>query len=203
MLRLRSLLCLLLCCALPLAAAQCAIPSARPEPSKRKFVSPAVDSFIEALLPRFLDPNMATLFQNCLPNTLDTTVYLHTPSPSADSFIITGDIIAMWQRDSTNQVWPYLRWAGADPALRSLIAGLIARQAANVLVQPYANAYQVDASMPGPHANDATFPASAAADNRIFEFKWETDSLSNVLRLSAGYHAATGDTSPFDASGLM
>ena len=182
--------------------APCAMPPARPAPADRKFVSASVEAYIAAALPRFADPNLATLFSNTLPNTLDTTVFLHNAS-APDTFIVTGDILAMWQRDSTNQVWPYLRFIATDAPLRTLVAGLIARQASNVLISPYANAFQLNASRPGPHADDSTLPASAAKDNRIFEFKYELDSMSNVLRLSAGYFAATGgDTSPFTATWL-
>jgi meiotically up-regulated gene 157 (Mug157) protein len=105
------------------------------------------------------------------------------------------------QRDSTNQVWPYLRFASKDAALQDLIAGLIHRQAANVLQSAYANAYQINASKPGPHTDDFSFP-NISGNFNIFEYKWELDSLANVLRLSAGYYAATADASPFDAAWL-
>ena len=182
-------------------AAPCVMPPGRPLPILRKFVSASVDAEIASLVPRFKDPNLAVLFSNTLPNTLDTTVYKHTVSP-LDTFIVTGDIEAMWQRDSTNQVWPYLRFLSSDAPLRTLVAGLIRRQIANTLAQPYANAFQIDNSTVGPHAGDASIPAGAASSNYVFEYKYELDSLANVLRLSAGYWAATQDTSPFDSTWL-
>ena len=78
----------------------------RVAPEDRTFVSKVVDSFIDDIKPNFKDPELATLFENCYPNTLDTTVYSFTPSETGDedTFLITGDITAMWLRDSTNQV---------------------------------------------------------------------------------------------------
>ena len=113
----------LLTCALASAAALAvggasfgAIPSARPAPADRKFNSSAVESLIAAFLPRFLDPDIGTMFSNCLPNTLDTAI---VSASHNDTFVITGDIPAMWLRDSTNEVLPYMALAAdnADPAL--------------------------------------------------------------------------------------
>jgi meiotically up-regulated gene 157 (Mug157) protein len=53
-----------------------------------------------------------------VPNTLDTTVY-HTND--TDTFIITGDIPAMWMRDSAFQVMPYMNFTKQDPALRKMV----------------------------------------------------------------------------------
>ena len=79
---------------------------ARVNPEDRTFVSKVVDKFIDDIKPNFQDKELAELFESCYPNTLDTTVYSYTPSSTgdADTFLITGDITAMWLRDSTNQV---------------------------------------------------------------------------------------------------
>ena len=77
----------------------------RPEPNERLFVSKSVDTLINSYLPRFKSPILGKLFENCLPNALDTTVTLASRN---SSFIITGDINAMWLRDSTNQLNPYI-----------------------------------------------------------------------------------------------
>ena len=190
----------------------CVMPAARPPIPLRKFTSPAVESYITNFTSRLRDPNLATLFANTMPNTLDTTVF-HSDGGS-DSFIVTGDITAMWLRDSTNQVWPYLSLAKNDVALRDLFRGLINRQAKSVLIDPYANAFNFDASQQGPHADDTTTvnkyagfgPASntqtvSAMTNSIFERKYEADSLSNVLRLGGAYWLATGDLVPFTSGG--
>jgi len=75
------------------------VPDVRPAYDSRKFHSTAIDDFIASSIPKFKDPELATLFQNTFPNTLDTTIYSAT---AGDSFIITGDIDAMWLRDSCN-----------------------------------------------------------------------------------------------------
>lgn len=180
----------------------CVLPDMRPSQTQRTFISPAVDAAIESMVPKFKDQNLATLFANALPNALDTTVYRHT-GPN-DTYIVTGDITAMWLRDSTNQVLPYLRFVAADSGLRDLIAGLIARQARSILLDPYANAFQIDdLHGQGPHSDDSTSRAAYAGTTvsamtpAIFERKWEVDSLSNHLRLSYEYWNASSDTAPF------
>ena len=95
------------------------LPSRRPPKSARTFESPAVDAGLAALAERsWKDPELLTLLTNCLPNTLDTTVW-HAPDKSdPTSFISTGDIAAMWLRDSSNQVMPYMRYAKTEPEVR-------------------------------------------------------------------------------------
>lgn len=178
----------------------CTLPDARPAPVNRTFVSPVIDETISTLRPRFVDSNLGTLFSNTLPNSLDTTILHHSnESYMEDSFVITGDIPAMWLRDSTNQFWPYLRFVANDTGLQQLFRGLIRRQTANVLRQPYANAFQINGSVAGPHKDDSVYPRGSNS-NWTFEMKWEADSLSNTLRLASAYYNATGDTSPFDDS---
>jgi len=174
----------------------------RPNPSSRRFVSPAVDSAIDALAAKMKNHNLATIFSNALPNTLDTTVQVAGPS---DTFIITGDITAMWQRDSTNQVLPYLRYVQQDAKLKGLFQGLIRRQVNNLLTDPYANSFKFSAtSSPSPHLSDSTTAPSFlgttvdAMGPMIFERKYELDSLVHVLKLSYEYVAASNDTSVLD-----
>ena len=69
------------------------------------------------------------MFENCYPNTIDTTVDYEIIDGKPDTFIITGDIDAMWLRDSTAQVWPYLPLVKQDKKIKNLIKGLINRQA--------------------------------------------------------------------------
>lgn len=106
--------------------------SQRPPPSKRSFNSSSIEKVISDLVPKMKDPQLAELFSNCFPNTLDTTVEYYAPRSETsppDTFIITGDINAMWLRDSTNQVLPYIPYAKEDLHLRSMLCGLIHRQA--------------------------------------------------------------------------
>lgn len=68
------------------------------------------------------------MFENCFPNTLDTTVHYRVKDGQDDTFVYTGDIHVMWLRDSGAQVWPYLQLAGADPALKKMLRGTVLRQ---------------------------------------------------------------------------
>ncbi|MDX2111941.1 MAG: glycoside hydrolase family 125 protein [Verrucomicrobiota bacterium] len=166
--------------------------SNRPALEKRLFRSVAVEHAIRKTSTVIGDPELAWLFGNCLPNTLDTTVYHGEVDGLPDTFIITGDIPAMWLRDSTAQIWPYLRFCKEDPALSRMIAGLIHRQSRCVLLDAYANAFYRNQET-GEWKNDRT-------DMRpgVHERKWELDSLAYFMRLSAGYWKATGDTAPFN-----
>nr|WP_297382885.1 glycoside hydrolase family 125 protein [uncultured Roseateles sp.] len=171
--------------------------SSRPPPAQRRFISPAVDAAIADLQRRIGDPELAWMFGNCLPNTLDTTVTEGTVDGKPDTFVITGDIDAMWLRDSSAQVWPYLPFAREDDALRRLIRGVIHRHARCLLIDPYANAFLED-----PRARtQLKWAIGDLTDMRpgVSERKWELDSLCWPIRLAHGYWRATGDTTPFDA----
>ncbi len=166
-------------------------PSHRPALADRKFVSPAVEQQIVAVKSRIKDPELAWLFENCYPNTLDTTVFTGTRDGKPDSFVITGDIDALWLRDSTAQVTPYLPLAKTDDKLRMLIRGLIHRQAFSILLDPYANAFLRDPNGKGWDDLPPNKPG-------VHERKWEVDSLCYAVRLSYQYWKTTGDVSPFD-----
>jgi len=133
------------------------------------------------------------MFENCFPNTLDTTVDFGTLDGRPDTYVITGDIDAMWLRDSSAQVWPYLPLLEGDAELRLLIAGVINRQTRCILKDPYANAFYKDASKVSEWKSDLTDMKPG-----VHERKWEIDSLCYTIRLAHGYWKATGDTSPFD-----
>ena len=96
------------------------IGDARPKRADRKFQSVAVEQFLVGTRRRIGDPVLASLFVNCFPNTLDTTVEPGNFEGKPDTVVITGDIAAMWLRDSSAQVWPYL------PLFGELIAKLAA-----------------------------------------------------------------------------
>lgn len=102
--------------------------SKRPPVSQRAFTSEAVEATIETVKRDIADPELAWLFETCFPNTLDTTVRYREVQGQPDTFVITGDINAMWLRDSSAQVWPYLPLVKQDAHLKSMLAGVIRRQ---------------------------------------------------------------------------
>ncbi|MDO9375530.1 MAG: glycoside hydrolase family 125 protein [Ferruginibacter sp.] len=169
-------------------------PEVRVAAGKRKFASSAVEKAIEAFDKKVTNRELAWLFQNCFPNTLDTTVDFEMIDGRPDTYVITGDIDAMWLRDSTAQVWPYLSLVKEDPKLQQLIAGVINRQAKNILLDPYANAFYKDPAQVSEWKDDATDMKPG-----IHERKWEIDSLCYPVRLAYHYWKETGDTAVFDA----
>ncbi len=94
------------------------LPHARPAKADRHFTSAAVEALIPRIQHGIGDPAVSTIFENCFPNTLDTTVFAGTFDGKPDTYIVTGDIDAMWLRDSSAQVWPYLALAKEDEPLR-------------------------------------------------------------------------------------
>ena len=172
-------------------------PSRRPAPADRKFTSPAAEETIRDTKARIADPEMAWLFENCFPSTLDTTVNFRESGGEGgvpDTFVITGDIDAMWLRDSAAQVWPYLPLARRDARLQKLLQGVIRRQSQCIRFDPYANAFLAD-----PDGTDQWVSDYTEMRPGIHERKWEVDSLCCPIRLAYAYWKETGDTSPFDA----
>jgi meiotically up-regulated gene 157 (Mug157) protein len=160
---------------------------------KRAFVSEAIEATIREVAMEIADPELAWLFENCYPNTLDTTVSFKVLDGKPDTFVITGDIHAMWLRDSTAQVWPFLSVARDDKNLRALLEGVIRRQTRCILIDPYANAFN-DGPTGSEWERDIT-----AMKPQLHERKWEIDSLCYPIRLAHGYWKVTGDASIFDA----
>jgi uncharacterized protein len=167
-------------------------PWERPAPADRRARSEAVERRIRAASARISDPGLRRLLEGTLPNTLDTTVVAGGTDERPDTFVLTGDIEAMWLRDSTAQVWPYLPSVAEDADLDRLIRGVIHRQSVQVLLDPYANAFLAD-DRPSEWANDETEMRPG-----VHERKWEPDSLMAFMRLAAGYWHASGSIRPFD-----
>ncbi|HUV68016.1 MAG TPA: glycoside hydrolase family 125 protein [Terracidiphilus sp.] len=178
------------------AASGLELPQGRPAVGSRHFTSAAVEALIPRVQQGIGDRALRTIFENCFPNTLDTTVYPGRYEGKPDTFVVTGDISAMWLRDSSAQVWPYLPLAREDGKLRELLEGVIRRQARMILIDPYANAFT---------RNKTDGPLRWARHDQTRHFagvgerKWEVDSLCYPIRLAHGYWKATGDTGPFDA----
>lgn len=170
----------------------------RPPKGERLFHSEAVEKKIKEVCSKLTNRKLAWMFENCFPNTIDTTIhYRKGEDGKNDTFVYTGDIHAMWLRDSGAQVWPYVQLANEDPALRDMIEGVIRRQFKCILLDPYANAFN-DGPTGGEWMDDLT-------DMRpeVHERKWEIDSLCYPLRLAYEYWKVTGDTSVFDEEWLM
>ncbi|MDR0765788.1 MAG: glycoside hydrolase family 125 protein [Odoribacteraceae bacterium] len=167
--------------------------SKRPPLADRKFTSRAVEELIATTKSKLKDPKLAWMFENCFPNTLDTTVDFRVENGRPDTFVITGDINAMWLRDSAAQVWPYIPLCTRDEPLRLLLAGVINRQTRCILLDPYANSFTRE-DKPSEWASDIT-----RMKPYIHERKWEIDSLCYPARLAYHYWKTTGDTSIFDA----
>ena len=164
-------------------AAQSTIKDLRPAEKERLFRSEAVEKQILDLKSKLtaIDPKLYWMFVNCFPNTLDTTVHYSNASGDDDTFVYTGDIHAMWLRDSAAQVWPYLRYVGQDEPLRHLIRGVIRRQFACILIDPYANAFNMNGEG-GEWQTDET-----EMKVELHERKYEIDSLCYPYRLAYEY----------------
>jgi len=170
-------------------------PVVRTAADKRKFSSPAIEAAITEFKKNVKSEELGWLFNNCFPNTLDTTVTYSIKDGKPDTYVITGDIDAMWLRDSSAQVWPYLSFMNQDRQLQQLVAGVINHQAKCILKDPYANAFYNDPDKVGDWAHDVT-----KMQPGIHERKWEIDSLCYPIRLAHKYWQITGDPTPFDES---
>jgi len=183
--------------ALPIfAEADSAIASQRPLPADRKFRSAEVEAYIASTGRVIRDPVLRAIFTNCFPNTLDTTVQPGTFEGKPDTAVLTGDIAAMWLRDSSAQVWPYLPLAAKDRDLRGLLEGVIRRHTRCLLIDPYANSFMADLSAP---PLEWSLKDETEMRQGVGERKYELDSLCYPIRLAHGYWKSTGDTAPFDS----
>lgn len=155
------------------------------------FAGTTLESHLHAVEKRLATkPHWLALFRPCFLNTLETTIQTHDDM----TFVITGDIPAMWLRDSTAQVRPYVRFARHDPALQNLLRGVIRRQMHDIGIDAYANAFNRTASGQG-HQEDITTQSPW-----LWERKYELDSLCYPLQLIQDYWTATGDSTIFDTA---
>ena len=130
-------------------------------------------------------------FNAAFANTLTTTVHRHA---DGTTFLLTGDIPAMWLRDSTAQVRPYLVIAAEDPDLASMIEGLVRLQFRYIGIDPYANAFNEE-------PNGATWDPDDRSDFSspwLWERKYELDSLCYPSQLAWLLYVNTGRVSQFD-----
>lgn len=170
----------------------------RPDKKERLFHSDAVEKQIVRIKSLLTNAKLAWMFENCFPNTIDTTVHFRIGADGKnDTFVYTGDIHAMWLRDSGAQVWPYVALANEDAHLKDMIEGVIRRQFKCILIDPYANAFN-DGPTGGEWMTDLT-----DMKPELHERKWEIDSLCYPIRLAYAYWKATGDDSIFDEEWLQ
>lgn len=175
----------------------------RPEPQDRLFSSPVIEEQIAAMQQSLtsVSPLLWQMFQNCFPNTLDTTVRFEADAEGnptgEDTFVVTGDIPAMWLRDSGAQVWPYLPYMKQDERLRLLIRGVIRRQLACLCIDPYANAFNQ-----GPTGSQWESDYTDMKPE-LHERKYELDSQCYPVRLAYAYWQLTGDATIFDQRWLQ
>lgn len=167
----------------------------RPAVEERLFTSDVIEKKIREVKKLLKDaPYLAWMFENCFPNTLDTTVhYSVTEDGDDDTFVYTGDIHAMWLRDSGAQVWPYVQFAKNDEKIRKMVRGTILRQLKCISIDPYANAFNF-----GPTGGEWQSDHTKMNLN-LHERKYEIDSLCYPLRLAYYYWQVTGDDTIFGA----
>ena len=134
-------------------------------------------------------PKLLRMFKQCYVNTLETTT---RRLADGTTYIFTGDIPAMWLRDSSAQVRHYLPLAAGDAEIRAIIEGLLRRQYFYIGVDPYANAFNEA-------ANGNCYERDLTEQNPwVWERKYEIDSLCYPLQLTYLYWKATGSTAIFD-----
>ena len=168
----------------------------RPAEGERLFTSQAVEAEIERITKLLTNKRLAWMFSNCFPNTLDTTVHYRTKDGKDDTFVYTGDIHAMWLRDSGAQVWPYVPYANDDAHLKAMLAGVINHQFLSINIDPYANAFNDGATGTGWMSDKTDMKPE------LHERKYEIDSLCYPIRLAYYYWMVTGDSSIFDGEWL-
>ncbi|KAL3417240.1 DUF1237 domain-containing protein [Phlyctema vagabunda] len=202
----------------PLSSGHRQFPIARPPPECRTFSLPSLELLIERMKGVIKDPDLFRLFENSYPNTLDTTIkwrgYANRTNPDTEeevvtdeelAFVITGDIDAMWLRDSASQIYSYLPLleASSDPdSLASLWRGVINLHARYILISPYCHSFQPPPeSLLTPTTNGAFHnnrPIPPYDPQNVFDCKWELDSLASFLQISSAYYERTNDLHFFE-----
>jgi meiotically up-regulated gene 157 (Mug157) protein len=203
----------------PFSSGRHNLSSMRPIRPCRTFFSQDLEDTIDRLKHGIKDPDLFRLFENSWPSTLDTTVAWRgmsnaTFGPDLQSgerkeeeltFVITGDIEAMWLRDSANQLQAYtsiLRANSSVDSLASVFRGAITLQARYILEDPFCNAFQAPAeSGVVTHSSLNSDQITPSYDYyKVFSCQWELDSVASFLQLSVDYMTATKDRQFFQKS---
>ena len=201
----------------PLSEGQRQFPYVRPPPECRTFNLPALEELIAHMKTVIADPDLFRLFENSFPNTLDTMIKWRGYANQTDeetgettvtdeelTYVITGDIDAMWLRDSASQIHSYvslLAPSGEPDSLASLWRGLINAHARYIVISPYCHSFQPPPESGIPPTINGAFhnnnPIPAYDPQLVFDCKWELDSLASFLQISAAYYARTDDLAFF------
>lgn len=197
----------------PLSEGRRQFPYVRPPPECRKFSLPALEDMIERMKKVIRDPDLFRLFENSYPNTLDTmikwrgfatkkdeTTGEETETDEELTYVITGDIDAMWLRDSASQIYSYLPLLEASEdkdSLASLWRGVINSHSRYIIISPYCHSFQPPPESGIKPSTNAAYPNYQTVppfDKKlVFECKWELDSLASFLQISTAYYTRTRD----------
>jgi len=158
-------------------------PSARIDAALLSEITGQVDAAIG-------DPEITALFHRVMSENLPAVAEL---APDGTTYLLTGDIPAMWLRDSAAQIRPYLIVCDRDPDLAETLIGVFRRQVEFVIIDPYANSFK-RGTEPSPHASDRS-----GAGPQIWERKYEIDSLCFPLELGYALWRITGRSDHLDA----
>ncbi|KAK3934046.1 Six-hairpin glycosidase-like protein [Diplogelasinospora grovesii] len=182
----------------PLSDGPLGLPDMRPSPECRTFNSSVVERVISYMEANLKDPDLARLFANTFPSTLDTTVKYFDPTLNL-AFIITGDITAQWLRDTGNQFAHLYKLLPYDADLKALVKAVINTEARYIAQYPYCGSFQPPPeSGLAPTVNDwaTNVIVNPPVDNQtVFECKFELDSLAGFLKISRSYYENTRDSS--------
>jgi uncharacterized protein len=200
----------------PLSTGKRGFPYSRPPPECRTFNLPSMEKLIERMKGIIKDPDLFRLFENSYPNTLDTMIkwrgYANVVNETGEevttdqelAYIITGDIDAMWLRDSASQIYSYLPLleASTDPdSLASLWRGLINSHSRYIIISPYCHSFQPPPESGVSPSHNGAFtqnhPNPPYDPKKVFDCKWELDSLASFLQVSTAYYQRTGDLAFF------
>lgn len=153
-------------------------------------IQETMDNFLNTLREQAEEiPELMDVFVNCYTNTLNTTV---KRMENNMTHVITGDIPAMWLRDSAAQLRPYIFLAKENEEIRELIAGLVRRQFMCITIDEYANAFNEA-------PNGACWEKDDPDQNPwVWERKFEVDSLCYPLQLAYLLWKNTGCTTQFE-----
>lgn len=148
-----------------------------------------IDRIVQEIREKTGDEKLTAMFEICYRNTLDTTV---KDLEDGTTFVITGDIDAMWLRDSAAQLRPYLFWAKEDADMLAMITGLVKRQFQYIKLDSYANAFNKT-------GNGACWAQDETLQNPwVWERKYEVDSLCYPVQLAWLLWKNTGCTAQFE-----